>query len=106
MTPDKYHPRRNISDILYTPTNSVSPLRKDSIYPKKGTTPHYKVSDDTNTDHSHGYKWTKHNEDKEESSNISKEDLSAKNKESLSNIEDEYSSEESKYPTFNVPAFS
>ena len=43
-TPDKYHFRKNIDDIMSAPTNNFPPWRKYPIFPKQGTKPHYEVS--------------------------------------------------------------
>ena len=49
-TPDKYHFRKNIDDIMSAPTNNFPPWRKYPIFPKQGTKPHYEVSEATDTD--------------------------------------------------------
>ena len=64
MTTDKGHSRRNISNIFSTEKMTVHPLIKYVIYPKEGTKPHYEVSENPHSDHSHGWKDTKHYKDK------------------------------------------
>ena len=50
VTPNKYHPRKNMSEIFPTPTNNDPPLKMVQYNPKKGTKNHYEVSEASDTD--------------------------------------------------------
>ena len=58
VTPEKYHPRKIIAEIVPSPKNVVPTLRK---IPKLANKPHYEVPEFTENNNSHCKKDNEHN---------------------------------------------